>query len=946
MGSNSRTGRTGTEMRVRRHREVSLVGRVVRGMALAVLLGASACLLPRGPSTSERDACPPQGDATSEDCLRSRMLEVAELQLAGALEDSDRALEEITVAALEAGLPAVAAEALLRRSATRIRLEGLPAALALLDRAEELAPPDPILRATLECQRATVLNVVGRSEALEAGERGLEHLGRPTPEEWSSEGSQDELRALGRCLMALGQYWSNRSRSFTDRAVLHLTGAADVLRRSGDPASQAAALQWKGNTLRSAARYVDALASLEEAAAVALEAGNGSVTAWATLGLAGTHLDLGDPAAAREPLARADSLMSAMGDRVGIGYSRGLLADEAIRRNRPREALEILDRAEADLVALGDSGFPVRSLALRIRARRAAGDHEEARRLADLLLELAGADPNASAREPVDVGAIPVLVAVAAAIDAGDLDRAHVLLETAQPFRESNRFARWVRSARAAEVAARRGETGEAGRHLREALDLLGAFRETLGAEDLVGDLRAAALGLASADPLDPDLGLATVVEHLGSAGLVDEAFAMAAEVRAWTLEQDRLRSRALDGGPSMAESLQPEAGATADPSPDRLRRLLAPGEAVLFYVTGRRGEPTSLFLLTAGETTHHTLPGLDDLDPLLRRLDAQFQAGDQAGALRSRLGEALLGPALPRLAGVTRLLVIPDQGLNRLPFEALLLPGTTGWGEGAGAPDRAAGSVAVVERFLVTSVPSPGILAELRLHPRRPVEGRGGVLALSQPRAASRDPWTHLPRLRWAGWETRGVARSIPGSRRLSGSRATPAALLGGAGGGYSALHVAAHAVVDEEIPARSAILLGPARTEEGELRLSRIEQAPLDFSLVVLSACGTAGGREVRGEGLRGPARAFLSAGAASVVATAWPVEDRAAAEQMRRLYHHLGRELPVDEALALVKRERIAAGHPPVDWAAFQLFGEPGTRLVSREGGSRVAGGSPGR
>jgi tetratricopeptide (TPR) repeat protein len=919
-------------MRERRHRRgAAALGRIACAGALVVVMGASGCSSAERAPVLEDDACSNPTDLASEPCLRQRMNQVAALQLAGDLEAADSALEEISTSALNAGLRSVASEALVRRSATRIRLEGLPGALALLDRAEELAPPDPVSQATLHCQRATVLNVVGRPEALQAGETGLDHLGRPTPEDWSREGSQEELGALGRCLMALGQYWSNRSRSFTDRAVLHLTGAADALHRSGDPGSRAAALQWRGNTLRAAASYLDAAASLEEAASVARESGNGSVTAWATLGLAAVHLDLGDPGAAQEPLVRADSLMASMGDRVGIGYVRTFLAEQAIRANRPAEALAILDRAEADLVALGDSGFPLRTLPIRIRALRAEGNHPEARRVVDLLLERTGTDPSGTVREPVDVGSIPVLVAVAAALDAGDLDRAHFLLETAPPFREVSRFAGWVRSARAAEVAARRGETLEARTHLREALDILRAFRGTLRTEDLTGDLRAAALGLAGADPLDPDLGLATVVEHLASAGMVDDAFVMAAELRGWSLEQDRLRARALDVGQPVA----PVTSLADDHAPDLLRRFLAADEAVLFYVTGRRGEPTSLFMVTAEETTHHTLPGIDDLDPLLRRLDAQFQAGAEAWPLRRRLGETLLGPALPRLARVSRLMVIPDQGLNRLPFEALVLPESTGEAATGGAGSRsdpAVGDLTVVERFVVTSVPSPGILAELRLHPRRLVPGRG-VLALSQPRPAPRDPWTHLPRLRWAGWETRGVARSIPGSRRLTGSRATSAALLEGSSGGYAALHVAAHALVDEEIPARSAILLGPVGSREGELRLSQIERVPLDLSLVVLSACGTAGGREVRGEGLRGPARAFLSSGVASVVATAWPVEDRAAAEQMRRFYDHLGRGLPVDEALALVKRERIIAGHPPSDWAAFQLFGEPDTRLVNR-------------
>jgi len=305
-------------------------------------------------------------------------------------------------------------------------------------------------------------------------------------------------------------------------------------------------------------------------------------------------------------------------------------------------------------------------------------------------------------------------------------------------------------------------------------------------------------------------------------------------------------------------------------------------------------------------------------------------------------VGEALLGPALSALGpDVARLVVVPDQGLNRLPFDALLIPEDGGGGSESDPGTSRKGNpepVAVVERYWVTSVPSPGMLAQLRLHP---VSSRpGGVLALSQPRSAPREPWSGLSHLRWAGWETRGVARSIPGSRRLQGSRATPEAFLDQVGGGYSAVHLAVHAVVDQEVPARSAILLSPVASPDGELTLSRIEGASLGVPLVVLSACSTGDGQEVGGEGLRGPARAFLSGGAASVVATAWPVEDRSAARQMRRFYQYLGRGLPVDEALAMVKRERIAAGHPPSDWAAFQLFGEGGTRLVSGVEDRRLA------
>jgi len=95
----------------------------------------------------------------------------------------------------------------------------------------------------------------------------------------------------------------------------------------------------------------------------------------------------------------------------------------------------------------------------------------------------------------------------------------------------------------------------------------------------------------------------------------------------------------------------------------------------------------------------------------------------------------------------------------------------------------------------------------------------------------------------------------------------------------------------------------------------------------LVTLSACETARGRLVRGEGADSFARAFLLAGAQAAVASLWAVEDSAAAEFMRHFYHRLGRGDSRGDALRHAKllflHSRTRLAHPAL-WSAFVLYG----------------------
>jgi CHAT domain-containing protein len=142
--------------------------------------------------------------------------------------------------------------------------------------------------------------------------------------------------------------------------------------------------------------------------------------------------------------------------------------------------------------------------------------------------------------------------------------------------------------------------------------------------------------------------------------------------------------------------------------------------------------------------------------------------------------------------------------------------------------------------------------------------------------------------------------------------------------------MHFASHARIDERFPLDSALVLSPGPGQEnGLLQAWEIfDGLRIDADLVTLSACETALGKDMGGEGLLGLTRAFLYAGARSVLASLWRVSDQTTPGLMRRFYRHLARGRPKDEALRAAQVEMIRAGGTgahPFRWAAFQVFGD---------------------
>jgi CHAT domain-containing protein len=141
--------------------------------------------------------------------------------------------------------------------------------------------------------------------------------------------------------------------------------------------------------------------------------------------------------------------------------------------------------------------------------------------------------------------------------------------------------------------------------------------------------------------------------------------------------------------------------------------------------------------------------------------------------------------------------------------------------------------------------------------------------------------------------------------------------------------LHFASHGLIDERFPLDSALALTiPVQLQEGRdnglLQAWEIfENLRLDAHLVTLSACDTALGKEMGGEGILGLTRAFQFAGARSVVASLWNVSDASTAVLMKRFYTYLRQGKTKDEALRAAQLDLILSH--PYHWAGFSLYGD---------------------
>ncbi|HZJ55301.1 MAG TPA: CHAT domain-containing tetratricopeptide repeat protein [Myxococcaceae bacterium] len=420
--------------------------------------------------------------------------------------------------------------------------------------------------------------------------------------------------------------------------------------------------------------------------------------------------------------------------------------------------------------------------------------------------------------------------------------------------------------------------------------------------------------------------------------GLGSSSGADLPELRRILMDLEDVRSRLRERNPRSAALTRPEALRAAAVQSD----VLDEDTILLEYLLG--ADRSFLFVLSRDSVEVHPLPARKGLEKQVRELRHRMQSLQADAAerrLASRLGRTLLGPAAERIAG-KRVAIAADGALHELPFPGLVL--------------RHSGR-RLVEEHEVVLVPSASAVAALRASARAgPHAGvvavladpvfdrrdprlqgkRAGALALPTDLQRSMDTLglQRLPRLLGTRIEAEQILSLVPADQRLGAldfdARRTLA--LDPAVGRYRVLHFATHGLLNSTHPELSGLVLSlvDARGEaqNGFLRLQDVYQMRIDADLVVLSACQTALGKPVSGEGLVGLTRGFIHAGARQVLSSLWKVSDRATTELMKEVYRAMLLDGQRPGAALRQAQRKLLLTRPfdaPGSWAAFVVQGD---------------------
>jgi CHAT domain-containing protein len=597
------------------------------------------------------------------------------------------------------------------------------------------------------------------------------------------------------------------------------------------------------------------------------------------------------------------------------------LAEVHLRMGAIDEARARYGEALAIQRAIEDRRNTALSLYGIARVERAAGKLEDARAAIDEALTIV---------EAIRGGALPRELRVSFRAATGDLYEAQIDVLMALHDREPS--AGWAARALEASERAR-------ARALTDALQKVAADIHAGTDQSLTARVRALRTRLTDKE---------SVRTHLLTSNAGPEAAAETErEIAALVDDLRTIEANIRGTSPRYAQVVAPQALTLAQIQGDVLDAKTA---LVEFTVGSGR---SFVWVVTNERLTVQQLPGRADIERLVRLSHAKLternrslpgeaiqaqrkrveHADREAWALTRELYDTLLRPVRDAI-GARRLLIVPDGPLHLVPFSALT-DGTT----------------SLAEQREVVLVPSATALATLRRAPPH-AKPAGSIAILADPvfraddarlgkpaaniamAGGSRGTQPALPRLRFSRREAAMVDGIVPAQDRLVALDFDARRELIDRASAYRILHFATHAVVDNEAPERSSLVLSlvdrNGAAVDGWVRLPEIYNLDLRSELVVLSACDTAAGKEMRGEGLMSLTHGFMYAGARRVVSTLWRIDDRATAELMKHFYRGVLRD-DLSPAVALRKAQQQLARDKrwssPYYWAAFVLQGDPG-------------------
>ena len=360
----------------------------------------------------------------------------------------------------------------------------------------------------------------------------------------------------------------------------------------------------------------------------------------------------------------------------------------------------------------------------------------------------------------------------------------------------------------------------------------------------------------------------------------------------------------------------------------DALRRLLGPQESLVEYVLDKQG--SYALQITPSGLKIHSLPGRAEIGKNARTFVTAIRNKSESKASAQALYQQVIKPLTSET--MNSLVVVPDGSLHLIPFAALV--------DEQGAY--------LNTRMTISAAPSATIYFTLKAYAKRSLASRpflgvayseaGGAQSASTKRELSELRAANLKPLQFGREEIGEAAKAMGvGSVTLDGGAASEAALKAQPLGDYKVIHLAAHGVSNESEPDRAALVFEPGnQVEDGLWQAREIRRTRLNADVVVLSACETGSGHLQGQEGVMNLARAFLTAGAKSVVASLWSVDDRSTATLMEYFYSHLARGSPVRDALRQAQLDFIrdfGERAKPYLWAGFEVIGD-GTRQLKFE------------
>lgn len=707
--------------------------------------------------------------------------------------------------------------------------------------------------------------------------------------------AQDDLYEQGVVLNNRGRVYQVQGK--LDQALADLRRAVGLFETSGNRAASAAALNGIGWVEHQQGHLAQAIETFKESLR---RRKTDRGRALSLLGLGRALVESGHPEEAESRLLEALELFGTLNDGQGEAEALRLLGRQ-IAASRPEQARARLERALEQFGAIGDCQGTAASKIDLARLERSEGRLGQA-----LELSLAALDEIEGIRASL----------------SSELHRSSYL-QTRQGYYD-------LAIALLMELEVEHPEEG----HQERAFLL----SEQARARSLIDMLALADIEVASES----------------SQELLEQRRALERSIAATQLRLERAGS----GDPELRRQLDnlltelaavkaeirradPKFAALELPRPLSIREIqvqLLDDESLLleFHLAEEQGY---LWAISHDSVTTHRLPPRAEIARLAedfrRLLELPATAIAHRGAterIRDELSEALLAP-VEGLGRVSKLLIVTEGALQKVPFSALLSPQT---------------GLELVTSHEINQLPSASALPLLRSQESRDRASKGMVAVVAAPRflpappsiegvstsPVTRSAATEYSELPFSLEEARAIlelAKGYPSFGAL-GTEATKEAVIEGGLGNYRYLHIATHGVLDLDYPELSSLVFSRfdehgRRRDDTLLRAHEVYGLDLDNELVVLSACQTAGGAYHR-EGLLGWSQGFLYAGARRVMVSLWQVDDESTAVLMERFYRALFLEEMTPSAALRQAQDQLrkdARWRHPRHWAAFVLIGE---------------------